>query len=228
MATGSVSLDVLEALRGFDSPTLSSAIETFSVRDRLTGFTGHRVRCFFPELGTTLGYAVTAQVDRTSPSPTVFKAPLRQLAELVEASAQPVVLVFQDIGPRPGYAAAFGSYGVALMQRLGAVALVCDTAVKSVNEVRGLGFQYFAIGSVVSHGYPRIVRMGVPVVVDGLYVEPGDLIHGDANGVLSIPLAIAAPLVARAGQLRAQEAEAIRFLAGPQFTLDAALTRRGF
>jgi regulator of RNase E activity RraA len=139
-----------------------------------------------------------------------------------------VVLVFQDIGPRPGYAAAFGSYGVALMQQLGAVALVCDTAVKSLDKVRALGFKYFALGSVVSHGYPRIVRMNVPVVVDGLYVEPGDLIHGDANGVLSIPLAIADQVAARAERLREAEAEALRFLKSPGFTLDRALQQMGF
>ena len=86
MGTTPLAPSVLEALRGFDSPTLSSAIETFGVRDRLTGFAGYRVRCLFPELGTTLGYAVTAQVDRTSPSPSVARAPLRELAQLVEAS----------------------------------------------------------------------------------------------------------------------------------------------
>ena len=159
---------VMTLLRQLDGPTLSSAIEQFSVRDRLTGYAGYRIRCLFPELGPMLGHAVTAQVDRTSVQPSSARAPLRELAQLVALSPKPVVLVFQDVGPRPGYAAAFGSYGVALMQRLGAVGLVCDTAVKNLAEVRALGFQYFSLGSVVSHGYPRIVRMNVPVVVDGL------------------------------------------------------------
>jgi regulator of RNase E activity RraA len=223
MAHPDVSPSVLADLRGLDGPTLSTAIEQFGVRDRLSGYAGYRIRCLFPELGTTLGYAVTAQVDRTSAGPAVDRAPLRELAALVEASPKPVVLVFQDVGPRPGYAAAFGAYGVALVQRLGAVALVCDTAVKSLAEVRALGFQYFALGSVVSHGYPRIVGMNVPVVVDGLSVEPGDLIHGDENGVLSIPRAIAGQVARRAAEMREAEAAAIRELQRSEFSLDAAL-----
>jgi 4-hydroxy-4-methyl-2-oxoglutarate aldolase len=228
MSKSEVSPDVFEALRMLDAPTLSNAIETFNVRDRLVGHAGYRVRCFFPELGKTLGHAVTAQVDRTSPYPPANKAPLRQLAELVEASPKPVVLVFQDIGHRPGYAASFGAFGVALMQRLGAIALVCDTAVKDLDRIRALGFQLFAIGSVVSHGYPRIVRMDVPVVVDGLYVQPGDLIHGDENGVLSVPLDIAHKVAATARRLRETEDETMRYVMSSDFTLDGALKRMGF
>src|SRR5262249_5478513 len=110
MSRSGLSPEIFEALRGLDGPTLSNAIETFNVRDRLAGYAGHRVRCLFPDLAVTLGYAVTAQVDRTSPSPPANKAPLGQLARLVEASPKPVVLVFQDIGPRPGYAASFGVF----------------------------------------------------------------------------------------------------------------------
>src|SRR6185436_803509 len=42
-------------------------------------------------------------------------------------------------------------------------------------------------GVVVSHGYCRIEEMNVPVTVGGLRVQPGDLIHADANGIISIP-----------------------------------------
>jgi regulator of RNase E activity RraA len=227
MGRMAVSAEVFQMLHNVDSPTLSKAIEAYNLRDRLTGYAGYRVRCLFPELGVTLGYAVTAHVDRTSPLPRVSSAPLRELAKLVEDSPKPVVLVFQDTGPRPGYAATFGYFGVALMRHLGAVALVCDTAVKDVNRVRALGFQYFALGSVVSHGYPRIVRMGAPVVVDGLYVEQGDLIHGDANGVLSVPLEIADQLAPEAARLRQLEDAAVLSIDRPDFTLEATLKGYG-
>jgi 4-hydroxy-4-methyl-2-oxoglutarate aldolase len=228
MSPKAVSPAVFEALRALDGPTLSNAIETFDIRDRLTGYAGYRVRCLFPNLGAALGYAVTAQVDRTSPFPPANKAPLGQLAKLVESSPKPVVLVFQDIGPRPGYAASFGAFGVALMQRLGAVALVCDTAVKDLDRIRALDFHLFALGSVVSHGYPRIIRMDVPVEVDGLYVEPGDLIHGDASGVLSIPIPIADQVAEKARRLGEVENETLRYVASQEFSLGEALKRMGF
>jgi regulator of RNase E activity RraA len=52
-----------------------------------------------------------------------------------------------------------------IFTRLGAVGLVSDCAVRDLPEVRAMGFQYFARGAVVSHGWFRIVRSGVPVHV---------------------------------------------------------------
>ena len=218
---------LIEALQRVDSPTLSNAIEAFEVRERTSGFMSHRVQCMFPELGVRLGYAVTAQIDTTSPESATAKKGLREFTALVEASPKPVVLVYEDVGPRPGAAACIGEYSAGLMQRLGAVALVCDGSIRDVEEVRALGFQCFALGSSVSHGTMRRVRWDVPVVVDGLRVEPGELIHGDVNGVISVPREIAHELPAEVEKIRAQEREALSLIARPEFDLDSALKRMG-
>jgi regulator of RNase E activity RraA len=94
-----------------------------------------------------------------------------------------------------------------------------------VPEVEALGMHYFAGGSVVSHGNPRLVRVGVPVVVDGLYVEPGDLIHGDANGVLKVPIEVADELPTIIDRVRTGEKATFEFLASDEFTRDEALRR---
>ena len=39
-----LSPELIETLRGVDTPTLSNAIEAFKVRELVTGFTGHRMR----------------------------------------------------------------------------------------------------------------------------------------------------------------------------------------
>src|SRR5689334_4555664 len=57
---------VLEALRGFDSPTIANAIETFNLRPRVAGYVGYDVRCIFPDLPPSVGYAVTCTVDSTT------------------------------------------------------------------------------------------------------------------------------------------------------------------
>ena len=70
---------------------------------------------------------------------------------------------------------------------LGAVGCISDGGLRDVVEVRALGgFQYFCPGFVVSHGNPIILRVNVPVTLDGLAVQPGDLLHGDVNGVLVV------------------------------------------
>ncbi|HEV3485319.1 MAG TPA: hypothetical protein VG106_07925, partial [Vicinamibacterales bacterium] len=56
----------LDALRQIDSPTVSNAIEHFRVRHRVEGFAGWDLRCAFPELGSTVGYAITCTADSTT------------------------------------------------------------------------------------------------------------------------------------------------------------------
>src|SRR5437773_86690 len=50
----------------------------------------------------------------------------------------------------------------------------------------------FTAGTMPSHGYTQIVDLDVPVRVGGVWVNPGDLLHGDRNGVTTIPLELAA------------------------------------
>ena len=222
-----VSAEVLEFLRGVDSPTVSNAIETFGVRELIAGFSGSRIRCLFPQLGVTLGFAVTCQVDTTSPGPAAVGKGLRQLCEVIDAAPKPVVLVYQDIGSRPGGAASFGDFAATLVQRIGAVALVCDGAIRDGQAIQALGFQCFASGTTASHGNPRLVNINTSVVVDGLSVEPGDLLHGDDNGVVSVPLVIVDQLPQAIEAVRRQEQAALAIVRSPDFTLDAGLKSMG-
>ncbi len=61
-----LSYEQLSALRRIDSPTISNAIETFQVRPRVAGYVGYDIRCLFPELPPSVGYAVTCTVDSTT------------------------------------------------------------------------------------------------------------------------------------------------------------------
>ena len=61
MTTPLLSAEQLEALRRFNSPTISNAIEIFNVRKRNVGFLPHTIRCMFPDMPPIVGYAVTAQ-----------------------------------------------------------------------------------------------------------------------------------------------------------------------
>ena len=44
---------------------------------------------------------------------------------------------------------------------------------------------------MVSHGIPAIIDFDVPVEICGLTINPGDLLHGDESGLLTIPAEIA-------------------------------------
>ncbi len=51
MAYPTLSADQIEALKRYNTPTISNAIEVFNVRDRHIGFLPHTIRCLLPELG---------------------------------------------------------------------------------------------------------------------------------------------------------------------------------
>src|ERR1700758_1315783 len=52
----------LDALRNFDTCTVSNAVETFGVRLRNTGFADDTIRCMFADFTPVVGYAATARL----------------------------------------------------------------------------------------------------------------------------------------------------------------------
>jgi regulator of RNase E activity RraA len=211
----------LEALRQIDSPTISNAIERFGVRGRVEGFAGWELRCAFPELGSTVGYAVTCTADSTTESRRDERG-LMRLWEAVEAAAKPAVIVIKDIGPERSRSCHMGEVMATTAKALGAIGCISDGGLRDVSEVRALGgFQYFCPGFVVSHGNPVICEVNVTITVDGLAVRPGDLLHGDLNGVLAIPAAIADRVAEQAMRVREAEREVLDFLRKPGLTVEA-------
>jgi 4-hydroxy-4-methyl-2-oxoglutarate aldolase len=217
----------IEALRAIDTPTVCNAIERFGVRGRVEGFMGMDIRCLTPDFGTMLGYAVTVTVDSTTPDVPAPSGSWRAWMEAMDASSKPVVLVFHDIGPQRHKSAHIGEVMGTIATRLGAIGIVCDGGIRDILELRRLGFHCFAPGLVPSHGNPRLIEVNVPVVIDNVRVEPGDLLHGDANGVTSVPLAIAGSVAEAAAEVRTTEAALMAYINGPEFTVDGFMRWRG-
>jgi regulator of RNase E activity RraA len=218
---------VLAALRGIDSPTVANAIEAFQVRDRTEGFVSHRTRCLFPEMGVLAGYAVTATVDTTTPgAPKPYAGALR-LYEALQAAPKPAVVVLQAVGPRLDHSCVVGGIMATIMRRLGAIGLVTNGGVRDLADMRGLGFRLFAPGTVVAHGTIGILEVGGPVEIDELAIRPGDLLHGDENGLVLVPEVDGAALLAECEKVLARERAMMDFAASDEFTLEGLQQRRG-
>ena len=210
----------IEYLKTVDSPTLSNAIEVLKVRPRREGFVPLQIRCLFPEFGRMCGYAVTAQVESVSESEPFDIERFLELYRAVERSPKPAVVVLQEIGGYADFATHCGEVMATFFTRLGAIGLVSDCGVRDLPEVRAMGFQYFARGTVVSHASFRIVRTGVPVNICGLTVRPGDLLHGDENGLVSVPPGHEQELVAAVDQIRDRERHIMNWVRSEKFSLD--------
>jgi regulator of RNase E activity RraA len=74
----------------------------------------------------------------------------------------------------------------------GAAGCVTDGLVRDVRAIRALGFPVFAggIGPLDTRGRGKVMAIDVPVECGGVRVEPGDLVFGDADGVVVVPRAI--------------------------------------
>jgi regulator of RNase E activity RraA len=212
--------NLIEYLKTVDSPTLSNAIETLELQPRDAGFTPLQIRCLFPELGRLCGYAVTAQVETVTGMHATEERTFLELFKAVENSPKPAVVAFQEIGGHADYAAHCGEVMATAFTRLGAVGLVTDAGVRDVPEVRGLRFHYFARGTVVSHTSFRIVRVGVPIQILGVELKPGDLLHGDENGLLRIPAAALAGIQQAVDRVRARERRLMDFIRGADFSVE--------
>jgi regulator of RNase E activity RraA len=82
----------------------------------------------------------------------------------------------------------------------GAAGCVTDGFVRDTRQIRALGFPVFhaGIAPLDSKGRGVVAEIDVRVHVAGVAVAPGDLVVGDADGVVVVPQAIAGEAVRRA------------------------------
>lgn len=210
----------LEELKTFDSPTIANAIEQFKVRDQTLGYVGANVRALFPDKREPMvGYAVTAKGDSTTYARRRDPALQFGLWEALDASPKPSVVVIQDAGNNPSKSCHCGDVMGTMIRTLGGIGLVTDGGVRDLPEVEALGLHYFARGPVVAHGTAVIFDAGEPVIIDGVPIQTGDLLHGDVNGLVTIPAEIAGEVADAAREVIAEESQRKEFAASPEFTL---------
>jgi 4-hydroxy-4-methyl-2-oxoglutarate aldolase len=101
--------------------------------------------------------------------------------------AQPgQVLVLTNGGGTQG--ALWGDVACTFARKKGVAGVVADGAVRDVDALRELDFPVWATAISPSHPEKRGPgAVNVPIVVDGVLVEPGDVIVADGDGVLVIP-----------------------------------------
>lgn len=187
-----ISLPDLAELRRYDTPTICNAIELFEVRSRTAGYLNREIAACFPEFPPMVGYAVTTTFRSSAPADSSVDPGIS--ARLINSFAElpgPAVVVFQDLDDPPA-GATFGDGMCLTYKTFGAVGLITSGAARDIDNVRALEFPCFSNGIMSGHGYCHFEATGVPVEVGGLTIHPGDLLHGDCNGVVTIPREIAA------------------------------------
>ncbi len=202
----------LELLRRYDTPTVCNVIELFDVRPRQSGYMDARIQACYPKLPPMVGYASTATFRAAAPprAGNVYSGLSEQIAAFAELPG-PAVVVFQDLDNPPA-AATFGEVMCTSYKAFGAAGLITSGAARDLDQVEPLHFPCFAGGTMCAHGYCHIPQIHVAVHVGGVIVHPGDLLHGDRNGVTTIPVEIAAAVAHACAEYMAAEAVVLDYL----------------
>lgn len=117
--------------------------------------------------------------------------------------------------------------GDAMLQQLGGI--VINGAIRDADWIAERNFPVFAAG--VTHRGPYKDGPGeinVPIAIDGMVIEPGDLVIGDGDGLLCVPFDEAQALLAAAHAKQEVEARMVADIAAGTLDrswVDATLAR---
>lgn len=218
----SLSAELLAELQRLDTCTVSNAIETFNVRLRNEGFADSSIRRLTPSAVPLVGHAVTVRIRCSNPRKDGHTYVDRtDWWTWLQSIPAPRVVVIQDVDERRGLGSFIGEVHASILLALGCVGVITNGSAGDVPAVGETAFQVFAGSVAVSHAYSHIVEFGEPVTVGGLEVKPGDLLHADVNGVLSIPRQIAADIPAAAARIIEHERRVIELCRSPQFSVES-------
>ncbi len=179
--------EFVDALRGVDSATVANAIEALGVRDPTEGYADLRLRCLVAQPEPMVGYAVTVKVDSTTPGLTPDRSRLSYLIAAVSESPQPFVVV------------------CTMLAHHEVVGVVTGSGIRDVEGIRQLGLTAFALGTVVGRGPWTIMAVGADVEAAGLRVRHGDLLHGNGDGLVSVPSGQPAELLRHIAAVQTKE-----------------------
>jgi regulator of RNase E activity RraA len=199
---------------------VANAIETFNVRLHNTGFTNASIRCMFEDAPPMVGYAATARLR--SGEPPMVGNTFHDRADFWNSILQipsPRILVLEDKDNPPGRGAFVGDMHAAILKALGCIGYVTNGAVRELTAVRAMGVQLFAGNVAVSHAYAHIFDLGASITVGGMEVRPGDLLHGDQHGLLTIPTEVAGAIPAVAAEIQMEEQKVINFCRSSTFSV---------
>ena len=137
---------------------------------------------------------------------------------VAEAASGDVIVL--AVGGERGRAHCGGVIATAAHAR-GVAGLVLDGAIRDRGELTEIGLPVFHLGASplkpAKHG-PAALR--VPVEIDGVRIEPGDLVAADADGIVIVPRAQAEELLAAAAALEEREREILAQIAAGATTVE--------
>jgi regulator of RNase E activity RraA len=148
--------------------------------------------------GVMLGYAFPVRVEAVFAAPDV---PYVGLLKALDAVGKDQVYVTPSNRNNGGNhpAAFWGELLSTACKHKGVAGALTDGPVRDTTRMQSLGFKVFGVQTSpldINSRY-EVVEHNVPAEIDGVVINPGDLIVGDVDGVVIVPKNAIAEVVAR-------------------------------
>lgn len=221
--------DILAALKAVDTPTICNAIELIDGRRRSTGFTRSTVIAGDPLLPAMVGFALTARVRADRPAsedPAIVRSRRLNYYRYLATETRPRLVVIEDHGDEPGIGAFWGEVNVAIHKGLGLQGVLTNGSIRDLGAIDP-GFQLLAGSIGPSHAFVHVTAFETPVVVFGLAISPGDLIHADRHGAVIIEPGVEAELPRAIDLVTRKETPILKAARSPDFNIDRLLQAWG-
>lgn len=181
-------------------------VEVASVSDAMEKVAGqrtylsHRMHPIFSS--RFVGFALTVKLKKEeNKDPHALDGMLTAIDEGAPNSVY--VMVIEDGADIAGMGGLMGT----AMQARNFSGAVIDGGVRDTAYLTKIGFPVFALGNVpsTSVGHYRFAGANIPVTCDGVSVSPGDIVVADPDGVVVVPRARAADVIAVAEDMDFKE-----------------------
>jgi 4-hydroxy-4-methyl-2-oxoglutarate aldolase len=159
-----------------------------------TPCTDWSVKCMTPEFPPLVGEAITIMLDCSTPEKE-YKYEMEhpqgnklyyEMIELIEKSEIPQIVIIKSLGEKSQSAVA-GDGMAKTFLAAGAAGLITDGGIRDIKDIYKAGLKTFGGGSVVNHYALHWSGLGEPVTVGGVTFKTGDIVHGDNDGVITVP-----------------------------------------
>ena len=219
-----VAPEIIDGLAEYDSATVQNAAAIV-----YGGYISAHIDYSGPDLKSYLwnqdgsgkavvGYAMTTTWMPLHGTPQEPHERLEYLDAIAYTDA-PTILVQQDIDIPSRRAAIIGDEMAHQMAALGAVGAVVDGNARDIPGIKRAGLSLWATGRVPGHASMAMIDLGVPVVVAGLRILPGDILVCDGDGVTRVPVDVAEDVLKQCAEVRERESLTFAHFSKPDFTL---------
>ena len=173
----------------YDTPTMCNAMDVILGTRSATGFTKNSVVTAQNSKKPIVGIAKTAKIRASSP-PLISQKEINEIRMkyyeyIVQDEKNPVVVI-EDTDFPNCIGAFWGELNVAVHKGLKIKGTVTNGLLRDLGML-DTGYQVIAGSVGPSHAFVHLTELDIPVNILGLEIKPGDFIHADQHGAMTVP-----------------------------------------